>query len=184
MQRSEKKIIADIRRAAKQGQMNAAKIMAKDLVRTRKHVESMYKMKTQLQTVSLRLQTIRSQAAMADAMKGVTKAMMRMNRQMNLPAMQRIMMEFERQSQIMDMKEETIGDVMDDMMEDDDEEEEMDTILNQVLDEIGIDLGTELAATPVGGVPEKAGTGRVAVAESETAEDAELQQRLNNLRQL
>jgi hypothetical protein len=51
----------------------AAKIMAKDLVRTRKHVEKMYKMKTQLQTVSLRLQTIKSQHAMASAMAGVTK---------------------------------------------------------------------------------------------------------------
>lgn len=33
-----------------------------------------------------------------------------MNRQINLPAMQKIMMEFERQSEIMEMKEETIGD--------------------------------------------------------------------------
>jgi hypothetical protein len=32
-----------------------------------------------------------------------------MNRQMNLPAMQRIMMEFERQSEIMEMKEDTIA---------------------------------------------------------------------------
>ena len=36
--------------------------------------------------------------------------MMTMNRQINLPAMQKIMMEFERQSEIMEMKEETIGD--------------------------------------------------------------------------
>jgi division protein CdvB (Snf7/Vps24/ESCRT-III family) len=35
---------------------------------------------------------------------------MTMNRQINLPAMQKIMMEFERQSEIMEMKEETIGD--------------------------------------------------------------------------
>lgn len=38
------------------------------------------------------------------------KAMMKMNRQLNLPAIQKIMMEFERQSEIMEMKEETIGD--------------------------------------------------------------------------
>jgi charged multivesicular body protein 2A len=58
------------------------------------------------------------------------------------------MMEFERQSEIMEMKEETIGDTMDDMMDDDDEEEETDNIINQVLDEIGINLNDELVDAP------------------------------------
>lgn len=83
--------------------------MAKDLVRTRQHVQKMYKMKTQLQAVALRIQTIKSQAAMASAMKGVTRAMVRMNRTINLPSLQRVMIEFQKQSEMMDMKEETIG---------------------------------------------------------------------------
>jgi len=183
LQQSEKKIVADIKRVAKQGQLGAARIMAKDLVRTRKHIEKMYKMKTQLQTVSLRLQTINSQAVMAEAMKGVTRAMMRMNRQINLPAMQKIMMEFERQSEIMDMKEDAIGETMDDMLEDDDEEEETETIINQVLDEIGIDIGQELADTPMSGTTQvQAKKERVAVGETEALADKELQQRLENLR--
>ena len=36
MEQQEKKIIADIKKMAKQGQMDAVKIMAKDLVRTRR----------------------------------------------------------------------------------------------------------------------------------------------------
>lgn len=51
----------------------AAKVMAKDLVRTRSHVQKMFKMKTQLQAVSLRLQTVKSQNAMATAIKGVAR---------------------------------------------------------------------------------------------------------------
>lgn len=47
--------------------------MAKDLVRTRSHVQKMIKMKTQLQAVSLRLQTVKSQNAMANAIKGVAR---------------------------------------------------------------------------------------------------------------
>lgn len=47
--------------------------MAKDLVRTRSHVQKMIKMKTQLQAVSLRLQTVKSQNAMASAIKGVAR---------------------------------------------------------------------------------------------------------------
>src|SRR5688572_15733048 len=63
-----------------------------------------------------------------------------MNRQMNLPAMQKIMMEFEKESEIMDMKEDMMNDVIDDTMAEEDDEEESDEIVNQVLDEIGISL--------------------------------------------
>lgn len=41
---------------------------------------------------------------MAEAMKGVTKAMGRMNRQMNLPGLQKIMMEFEKQVPLAEIK--------------------------------------------------------------------------------
>src|SRR3954447_20324001 len=63
-----------------------------------------------------------------------------MNRQMNLPAMQKIMMEFEKESEIMDMKEDMMNDVIDDTMAEEDDEEETEEIVNQVLDEIGISL--------------------------------------------
>ena len=43
---------------------------------------------------------------MAEAMRGATKAMKLMGRTINLPAMQRILMEFEKESDMMDMKEE------------------------------------------------------------------------------
>lgn len=68
-----------------------------------------------------------------------------MNRGLNLPQIQRIMMEFERESATMDMKEEMMSDAVDDVMEDDleDEEEEGDRILKQVLDEIGVDLSQQ-----------------------------------------
>merc|ERR1719270_1304177 len=94
---------------AKQGQMDAVKIMAKDLVRTRRYVKKFMLMRANIQAVSLKIQTLKSQAAMANAMKGVTKAMGNMNKQMKLPEIQKIMMEFEKQSEIMDMKGEMKG---------------------------------------------------------------------------
>lgn len=47
--------------------------MAKDLVRTRRYVQKFYQMRTQLQAVSLRIQTLRSNQQMADAMRGATR---------------------------------------------------------------------------------------------------------------
>ncbi|CAG8828189.1 11588_t:CDS:2, partial [Dentiscutata erythropus] len=51
----------------------ACKIMAKDLVRTRRYIQKFQAMKTQLQAVNLKIQTLRSNQHMAEAMKGATK---------------------------------------------------------------------------------------------------------------
>lgn len=69
-----------------------------------------------------------------------------MNRGLNLPQIQRIMNDFERESATMDMKEEMMNDAVDDVMDDDleDEEEESDKILKQVLDEIGVGISQQV----------------------------------------
>ncbi|VDO34476.1 unnamed protein product [Onchocerca flexuosa] len=132
LEMQEKKIIADIKKMAKMNQMDSVKVMAKDLVRTRRHIKKFIMMKANIQAVSLRVQTLKSQDAMAQAMKGVTRAMQNMNRQLNLPQIQKIMMEFERQSEIMDMKEEMMGEAVDDAIADEADEEETEAIVAQV----------------------------------------------------
>lgn len=68
-----------------------------------------------------------------------------MNRNMNLPQIQRIMMEFEKESELMDMKEEMMSDTIDEAMEEEEDEEEEETIVNQILDEIGINLNESVS---------------------------------------
>merc|ERR1719221_1810295 len=173
---------------AKQGQMDAVKIMAKDLVRTRKYVKKFMLMRANIQAVSLKIQTLKSQNSMAQAMKGVTKAMMSMNKQMKLPEIQKIMQEFEKQSEIMDMKEEMMSDVIDDALGDEDDEEESDNIVSQVLDELGLQMTDQITGLPIAGgsvavSKDKAKTPVAAAAGGgEAAADADLEERLNNLR--
>jgi charged multivesicular body protein 2A len=69
LQAQEKKLVAEIKRTAKQGQMAAVRVMAKDLIRTRHSVTKFYSLKSQLQGVSLRMQTLKSTQSMADAMR-------------------------------------------------------------------------------------------------------------------
>ncbi|KAI4464111.1 charged multivesicular body protein [Holotrichia oblita] len=187
MEQQEKKVIGDIKKMAKEGQMDAVKIMAKDLVRTRRYVKKFMVMKANIQAVSLKIQTLRSQNAMAQAMKGVTKAMQSMNRQLNLPQIQRILQEFEKQSEIMDMKEEVMNDAIDDAMADDADEEESDAVVNQVLDELGLQLGDQLSGLPstavsMPGQSTKQPTAVPAGANGLSDADADLQARLDNLR--
>lgn len=172
MQQQEKKLIAEMKKLAKDGQIDAVKIMAKDIVRTRSYVTKFYKMRAQLQAVGLRLQTLRSTAEMTKAMSGVTRVMVGMNQRMNIPAMQKVMAEFAKQSDLMDQKEEFIGDTIDDIMEGEDEEEEEEQLVNSVLDEIGLDLSGQIP------VHQKAIKQPVQALQEEDS----LQARLDNLR--
>lgn len=58
LENQEKKLVADIKKSAKNGQIGACKIQAKDLVRTRRYIQKFYQMRTQLQAISLRIQVI------------------------------------------------------------------------------------------------------------------------------
>ncbi|GJP32213.1 hypothetical protein CLOM_g16809 [Closterium sp. NIES-68] len=167
LQLQEKKLVADIKKSAKQGQMGAVRVMAKDLIRTRHQVTKFYGLKSQLQGVSLRIQTLKSTQAMADAMKGVTKAMRSMNKQLNLPALQKVMREFEMANERMEMTSEVMGDAIDDAMEGDEEEEETEELISQVLDEIGIDIDQQLVSAPTAAAaPQAQTTGKVAQADA------------------
>ena len=181
LEQQEKKIISDIKKMAKDGQMEAVRIMAKDLVRTRNFVKKFILMRANIQAVSLKIQTLRSTAAMANAMKGVTRAMATMNKKMNLPQLQKIMMEFEKQSEIMDMKDEMMSDTMDDVLGEEDDEEESEAVVQQVFDELGLTFTDTLSGLPTAKTP----VGAKAAAANEPVAldaDADLQARLDNLR--
>ena len=51
------------------------------------------------------------------AMKGATQALGSMNKTMNLPSLQRIAMEFERENDIMEQRQEMMDDAIDDAMD-------------------------------------------------------------------
>lgn len=175
LEKQEKKVIIDIKASAKAGQNEVTRIQAKDLVRTRNHIKKMILMKSQIQTVSLSIQGMKSTNTMAQAMKNVTKAMGRMNKSMNMPQITAIMAEFEKQSEMMAMKQEIMDDAVDDVMGEEDDEEETEAIVDQVFEELGLNIG-ESMSTPGTGDMEK----QTAPAASDA--DADLMARLENLR--
>ncbi|KAF9396563.1 hypothetical protein CPC16_000071 [Podila verticillata] len=187
LEKLEPKLIMDIKRAAKAGQMNSCKVMAKDLIRTRRHVQKLYQMKTQLQAVGLRIQSLNSNQQMAQALQGATRAMRAMNKSMNLPQIQQTIMEFEKESEILDMKGEMMSDTVDEAMGEEGDEEEQDAVVDQVLDEIGVDILEPMVAVPRTAInsPLERSRERIAVAAGgidDDGEDAALQARLDSLR--
>ncbi|CAH8495382.1 unnamed protein product [Heterobilharzia americana] len=117
-------------------------------------------MHSNLTALSMKVQTIKSTATMANAMKQVALTMRRMNASMQLPQIQRIMMEFEKQTEMMEMKEEMMADVIDDAIGEEDETEDSENIVNKVLEELGIDLNAQLSDLPT--AKDTVGSGAVA----------------------
>merc|ERR1711972_83579 len=172
MEQQEKKVIADIKKTAKTGQMDAVRVMAKDLVRTRQHIKKFMLMRANMQAVSLKMTTMKSQNTMAQSMKGVTKAMGRMNKSMNLPQIQKIMAEFQKQSEMME-------DAIDDAMDDGTTEEDTEQLVGQILGELGIEI-----AQAMNNIPETGTTvPQTQVAETQpTLADDDIEARLMNLK--
>ena len=79
-----------MKRLAKQGQMQAVKYMAKDIVRMRKH-RQFCKIKCELSSLSRSMDTMQANKQLMDSMKNISKIMPIINKQINLPELQAIM---------------------------------------------------------------------------------------------
>jgi charged multivesicular body protein 2A len=105
-----------------------------------------------------------------------------MSRQMNLPQIQRILQEFERESSQMDMKEEMMGESIDDAMDENEgetEEEEGNKILDEVLAEIGISVEQQVKSPiiaeergPFGGLSDATSTDSLPMSQLGNAPDS------------
>ena len=164
-------------------------IIIQDLVRTRQYVTKFIEMRSHLQGCALKLQTVKSHHAMAQAMKSTATAMHKMNKAVDVPAINKMMQDFEKENAKTEIMQEIMGDTIDDALGGEENEEEEEAVVNQVLDEIGISFGEDLpSAAPMGavGVSETAQTGKVAMSESPGGGDdpalSELEARLNNLK--
>ena len=84
---------------------------------------------------------------MAQAMKGVTKALTKLNNKISLPGLQKVMADFMRENERAEITEEVIGDTIDDAMADENSEAEENVIVSQVLDELGINVSESVPGT-------------------------------------
>lgn len=173
----ETKLIQEIKKLAKQNQTKSVKILAKDLVRTRTQVAKFYEMSSQLKGVEMRITTMKSTQAMGEALQGATKAMVSMGQSMNLPELNRIMQEFARENQRMDLTSEVMDDAINMAVGADNEEEEVDQVVDQVLAELGVEISGSLETGPMKQLP------RAVVQQEESKMDVDdLESRLARLR--
>lgn len=148
MQLGEQKIIAEIKQSAYKNQMSAVKALSKELIRTRNATAKFYGTIGQLKSVSIRIRTIQSTAAMKNAMRDATKAMYLLNKQIDNKQLQQIMMTFERENEYMDIKQELMDDTIDGIMSNSMDDEQEEELISQIMDEIGIEITKTLDSAP------------------------------------
>lgn len=155
LQLEEKKLVAEIKRTAKTGNEAATKTLARQLVRLRQQIAKLQASRAQMRGIATHTQAISAQSSVAVGMKGATKAMSAMNKQMDPAKQAKVMQDFQRQSAQIDMTTEMMSDTIDDALDDDEAEEETEDLTNQVLDEIGVDVASQLSAAPKGRIAGK-----------------------------
>lgn len=147
LQNQETKMKADMKKLAAKGEMDSVMIIAKDLVRNRQAMKKFLKLGSQMESLGLRIETLKAQAGVNKALKGAAQAMHQMNRMVNVPQMQAIMQKFMMENEMMEMKGEMVDEAMDDLWEDGetDIEEETAAQYAQIFGEMGIAVPPNIA---------------------------------------
>ncbi|XP_057479840.1 vacuolar protein sorting-associated protein 2 homolog 3-like [Actinidia eriantha] len=155
LQLEEKKLVAEIKRTAKTGNEAATKILARQLIRLRQQIAKLQSSRAQMRGIATHTQAMSAQSSVAVGMKGASKAMEAMNKQMAPAKQAKVILEFQKQSAQMDMTTEMMSDAIDDALDNDEAEDETEELTNQVLDEIGVDVASQLSAAPKGRIAGK-----------------------------
>ena len=130
---------------ATSGQTNAAKMLAKDIVRMKNQVEKMTQFCGQLKAVEIRVGSLSSLNELSVAMEEAGKAIMMVSSKLDAKKMQDLSRQLCMEDAKLDMKSEMMSEILDGMGED--TTEETDEIYNQVLLEVGIKVAESMPET-------------------------------------
>jgi len=146
--REQQKMVPEMKRMARDGQMSALKLQARSMRRLQKQNEQLVKARVQMQGICIQLDSMRTTHELSRSMYDAMRVMRGMNHALNLESTQRLMREFERQNEMLASKNEAMDDAINGAMEDSEDEEEEDAVLQRILDDVGIDLSQQLADVP------------------------------------
>lgn len=144
LERSIPKILNEIKKHLKNNQIDSATILAKDLVRIKNNINNLNITQSQIKVFILRLQTIKSSNTLSVSIIDIVKSLKIMNSQISIVSLQKIIFEFEKQNEIMNVKEEITNESINNVVDDDINgiqiNDETKKIIDEISEEIGIDL--------------------------------------------
>jgi len=184
LDRQEKTMITELKQRAKKvsGNDSSLKVMAKQLVQLRQQRDKLVTAKSQLGAMGMHATTMAAQVAAVSAVGSVTGALKTANAQMNTTETMKIMAEFTRENERMQVKEEMMDDVLTDAFDQEGMDEEAEEVTNQVLAELGVEMDSKFVGLNAPAAKPQ-GEETLSTAEQQALEDLipDLKKRLNAL---
>ncbi|KAJ6231279.1 charged multivesicular body protein [Anaeramoeba flamelloides] len=123
IQREERKVLIEAKRAGKQGDREAAKILAKEIVNSRRATERLMVASTQINSVIMEIQNNMSTMKVMKSIKASTQVTQYMNSLIRMPEINKTLIE--------EMVDETLN--MDEESLEDEADEQVDQIMDEIL---------------------------------------------------
>ncbi|XP_039256410.1 charged multivesicular body protein 3-like [Styela clava] len=181
IQREEEKVKRSMKMAAKKNEMDVCKVLAKEIIQSRKAVGRIYTAKANISSIEM---TMKNQAALvrvSGAMEKSTEVMKAMQSLVKIPEIQKTMMEMSKEM----MKAGIIEEMMEDTFESMEDQDEMDEAAQDEIDKVLF----EITAGALGKAPDKVTDELPEIAgpstenvEEDSEDEQEMQQRLQALR--
>merc|ERR1712226_641307 len=132
--RQVQKMEMECKSLAKKNQVDAAKVLAKQVIQGRKSVSRLQSTKANINSVQLSMKQQMAMAKVSGAFEKSTQVMKAMQRLVRVPEIMKTMQELQREMMKSGVIEEMMGDALDDVLGDEDLEQETDEEVNKVLD--------------------------------------------------
>lgn len=184
LDRQEKQVVMELKQRAKAVNSSTdttLKTLAKQLVQIRTQRDKMVSAKAQLGAMGMHATVMASQMGATVALSSVTESMKAANKIMDVKGTMKIMSEFQRENERINVKGEMMDDMLASAFDGDEIEEEADNLTNQVLAELGVELDSQLVGL---NAPSKNPNGNeLSTAEQDALDDIlpDLKARLNAL---
>ncbi len=178
IQTEEKKLKIEAKKLAKQNNTECVKMLAKQIIHTRKTSNRLFRTKTQINSVIMQLTLQLSQINVTKSLQKSGQIMKMMNSLCKVPVIAGVMQNLSREMIKMNLIEETINDAMDDVF-DDVSDGEIDEEVSKVVDELMMSI-KENTHLPTSNLPIKEEI--IQNNQEEIKEDENLEDRLNKLK--
>ncbi|KAK9799789.1 hypothetical protein WJX73_008465 [Symbiochloris irregularis] len=184
IERSEKNAKKMVTESAKRGDMASAKVLAKELVRTRKEVTRMYTNKAQLLSMNIQLTEQLAMVRVAGTLSKSTEVMTLVNNLVKAPQMSQIMMQMSREMMKAGVIDEMMEDTLDSALDTEDMEEQTEAEVDKVLAELAVEDMSSMAKAGTANkrIQQQQAAQAQAAQEADSAEQEDLQARLDAMR--
>ena len=136
IRREEAKVTKSLKDAAKKGDKDVCKILAKEIIHSRKAVNKLYCAKANVNSVQMQMKGQLATIKVAGCMQKSAEVMKTMQQLVRLPEIQKTMMEMSREMMKAGIIEEMLEDTMETVTESDEMEEEAQEEVDKILFEL------------------------------------------------